>query len=58
MVKFPEATARMFHGVFVCRRCKTKTRTSMTKILQKKISCKKCSGKAFRPIKKSTGKVK
>lgn len=58
MVKFPEATARMFHGVFVCRKCKTKIRTSMTKILQKKISCRKCSGKAFRVIKKSTGKVK
>ena len=58
MVKFQEATARMFHGVFVCRKCKTKIKTSMSKILQKKISCKKCGGKAFRPIKKNTGKVK
>lgn len=53
MVKFKEAQARLFRNVFVCRKCKTKVRTSMIKILQKKVTCKNCSSKAFRPIKKS-----
>jgi len=51
MAKFSEATARLFHGVFVCRKCKTKIRTDVNKILHKKISCKKCGGRNFRPIK-------
>jgi ribosomal protein L40E len=51
MGKFPEAAARLFHGIFVCRKCKTKKRTDVNKILAKRVSCKKCGGKAFRPIK-------
>lgn len=50
--KFPEASARMFHNVFVCKKCKKKQRTTMQKILQKKVSCKRCGCKALRPIKK------
>jgi len=52
MAKFPEATARMFHNVFVCKKCKKKQKTSMQKILQGKVSCKKCGSKSFRAIKK------
>jgi len=52
MAKFPEASTRLFHNVFVCKRCKTKQKTLMQKILQKKYSCKKCGSKALRPIKK------
>lgn len=52
MARFPEAVERMFGNVFVCRRCKTKIRAQILKILQKKISCKKCGGRNFRPIKK------
>lgn len=52
MVKFPEATARLYHNVFVCKRCKTKQKTTMQKILQGKYSCKKCGSKALRAIKK------
>lgn len=52
MVKFPEATARLFHNVFVCKKCKTKRRAPPAKILQRKISCKRCSSKSFRAIKK------
>jgi len=52
MAKFPEATARLFHGVFVCKRCKTKRKASMVKILQKKVRCRRCGGKSFRAIKK------
>lgn len=52
MAKFSEATARLFHGVFVCKRCKTKIKASAVKILQKKIKCRRCGGKSFRAIKK------
>lgn len=51
MVKFPEAAARMFHRTFVCKRCKTKRKADVMKVLQKKISCRKCGGKSFRVIK-------
>jgi len=51
MVRFPEATARLFHRTFVCKKCKTKKRADVRKVLLKRISCRKCGGKAFRPIK-------
>jgi len=52
MVKFPEASTRLFHNVFVCKKCKTKQRTNMQKIMQGKVICKKCGSKSFRAIKK------
>jgi len=52
MVKFPEADARMFRNVFVCRKCKTKMKASNLKVTAGKITCKKCSGHAFRPVRK------
>tara|TARA_Y100000310_G_scaffold316255_1_gene367735 strand:- start:242 stop:406 length:165 start_codon:yes stop_codon:yes gene_type:complete len=51
MAKFPEASARLFHNVFVCKRCKSKRKADVRKILDKKISCRKCGGKSFRAIK-------
>ncbi len=52
MTKFPEAEARMFRNIFVCRRCKTKLRAPNIKVVSGKISCRKCSGKALRPLRK------
>jgi len=52
MAKIPEASARLFKNVFVCKKCKTKQRAQVQKIMQKKISCRKCGCKAFRAIKK------
>ncbi|MEK6916781.1 MAG: hypothetical protein AABW92_03475 [Nanoarchaeota archaeon] len=52
MVKFAEADARLFKGVFVCRKCKSKARTSNLKVLAGKVTCKKCGCHAFRPLKK------
>ena len=49
--KFPEAKARLFTNVYVCRKCKGKIRTSPAKVLSKKARCRKCSGKSLRPIK-------
>lgn len=53
MVRFPEATQRIFGNMFACKKCKAKRRADPSKILKGKVSCKKCSSKAFRPIKKS-----
>jgi hypothetical protein len=51
MARFEESANRMFYRVFVCRNCKTKLRTDMARILQKKVACRVCGGKTFRPIK-------
>ncbi len=52
MAKFPEAEARMFKNMFVCRRCKSKIRAPNIKVIQKKISCRKCKNKELRPVRK------
>ncbi|MFC1768848.1 hypothetical protein ACFLZX_03720 [Nanoarchaeota archaeon] len=52
MVKFPEAEARMFRGVFVCKKCKKKVRAPNQKIIQKTVTCKGCGGHSFRPVRK------
>jgi len=52
MVKFPEAEARMFKNHFVCRKCKSVVKAPQMAVLQKKISCRKCSSKALRPVRK------
>jgi len=52
MAKLPAAQARIFKNIFVCKRCKAKIRTEPLKILMGKIKCRKCQGKAFRPIRK------
>ncbi len=52
MAKFQEAEARLFRNIFVCKKCKSKIRTSMMKVLAGKISCRKCGSKALRPIRK------
>lgn len=51
MVKFAEATARLFRGVFVCRKCKTKIRANVNKVIKGEVACKKCGRRSFRPIK-------
>ncbi|MBI2548811.1 50S ribosomal protein L40e [Candidatus Woesearchaeota archaeon] len=52
MAKFPEAEARLFRNIFVCRRCKTKIRAPNLKVLAKRISCRKCKGKALKPLRR------
>lgn len=52
MVKNEAATKRLFDKIFICKNCKTKVKTTMSKILQGKISCKRCGSKAFRPLRK------
>jgi len=52
MVKFPEAQARRFKNIFVCRRCKTKIKSESMKVIAGEIKCRKCKSKVLRPIKK------
>jgi Zn finger protein HypA/HybF involved in hydrogenase expression len=50
--KISVAQTRMFQNVFVCRDCNKKIRTQTVRILAGKIKCPKCSGHAFRPVRK------
>lgn len=52
MVKFAQAEARRFHNVFVCKNCKQKLRAPNLKIIAEKVTCKRCGGHAFRPVRK------
>ena len=52
MVKFPEAEARRFRNVFICRKCKTKIKSPNIKIIQGKVSCRRCNSKAFKAVRK------
>ena len=50
--KLPAAQARLYKDMFVCKHCKAKLRADPRKIIEKKVSCRKCSKKVFRPIRK------
>lgn len=50
--KIPEAQKRLFHNVFVCKKCQSKIKTDPLKVLEGKARCRKCGGKKFRPLKK------
>jgi len=49
--KIPAAQARLFKNVFVCKSCGQKMRTDALKVLAKKIKCRRCGKRNFRPIK-------
>jgi ribosomal protein L40E len=52
MVRFPEADARLFKNVFVCRKCKSKVRSNPQKVKLGKVKCRKCGGSVLRPKRK------
>jgi len=54
MVKktFPEAMHRIYHRVFVCRKCKSKIKADYTKVREGKVKCRKCGSKSLRPKRK------
>jgi ribosomal protein L40E len=52
MVKFAEANARLYKNIFICRRCKSKIRTSMMRVLAGKVKCRKCNYAFVRPVRK------
>ena len=57
MARFPEAERRMFHNMYVCRKCKSKIRAQPEKVRAKKVKCRKCGCVDLRPKRKLT-KVK
>lgn len=46
---FPEAVARLYHRVFICRVCKSKIRADLTKVRVRKVKCRKCGSYDLRP---------
>ncbi len=52
MVKFAEAEARIFKNKFACRKCKSTVRANNMKVIAGKVKCRKCNGKALRPLRK------
>jgi len=52
MAKFAEAESRLYHNIFVCKKCKTKIRANPMKVIAGKISCRRCSSKALRAVRK------
>ena len=50
MAKFEATINRLFKRIFVCKKCKTKIRTDIIRVLSGKVKCRGCQGKAFRPI--------
>ena len=56
MGTFPEAEARMYDNIYVCRKCESKTRIAISKVLAGKAQCRKCSSKHMRPVRKRSKK--
>lgn len=54
MVKktFPEAMARLYHRVYVCRVCKSKMRADSAKVKAGSVKCRNCGARALRPKKR------
>ncbi len=50
MGTFPEAEARLFQNIYICRRCESKTRVAISKILAGKGVCRSCSSKQLRKV--------
>ena len=50
MAKFPEAHARLYKNIFICKKCKSKIRANNMKVIQGRISCRKCASKALRTV--------
>jgi len=46
--KIPEAVARMFGRVWICRRCKKKIRADSIKVQSREIACPRCGQRNFR----------
>ena len=50
--KFPEAEARLYTRVFICRKWGTKMRCDLLKVKAKKVKCRKCKARQLRAIRK------
>lgn len=50
MGTFPEAEARLYNNVYICRKCESKTRVAIGKILAGKGVCRKCCSSQLRKV--------
>ena len=55
MVKFSEAQKRLYGNIFVCRKCKKRMRADPAKVRRGRVSCRGCTSKALRPVRKKWG---
>src|SRR3989344_3497545 len=46
------AQKRMFHDVFVCKKCNQKFRSQAVRVTAGKVKCPRCDGKSIRPVRK------
>ena len=56
--KLPEAMNRIFGRKWVCKICKTVMKADSVKVQAKKLICKGCQKKNFRPKKKEKKTIK
>ena len=49
---FPEAAKRLLDNIFVCKRCKSKIKTTNLRVIKGQVRCRKCTSSALRPIRK------
>jgi formylmethanofuran dehydrogenase subunit E len=52
MAKIAAAQARLFKNIFICKDCSSRIRTDSLRVMNGKVSCRKCKGKSLRPIRK------
>ena len=52
MAKLAATQSRLFKNLFLCKNCGVKTRVDPKKILEGKVSCRRCGKKSFRAMKK------
>ena len=50
MATFPQAENRLFKNVYICRKCESKTKIPINKVLANKAVCRKCGNKQVRPV--------
>lgn len=47
--KIPASRNRLLKRIFVCKRCRTKIKADMLKIIAGKVKCRRCNARVFRP---------
>jgi len=56
MAQFPEADARLFKDVYICRKCERKTKVAIGKVLAGKAVCRNCKSNQMRSVRKISKK--
>lgn len=56
MATFPEAEARLYGNVYICRKCEGKTRVPIGKVLAGGASCVRCTSKQLRAVRRKSKK--